>query len=196
MLMADTMAIFFTVMGLLIACPGLWLLCRGLWPKAVESARADCAKTLWKPFLVGIPVTGAAIFLAAMLGKLPQPFGGISAVGDICLFIIYASAGVSGLATVVGERLPSPVDAQCPWKATIRGGVILELSYLLPILGWFVLLPASIIIGAGSITRSLLTKHTELSRTEGGADKQRDEKQRDEKQRDENIVGGPLSAPS
>jgi hypothetical protein len=121
------------------------------------------------------------------LSKLPQPVGGILAVGDICLFVTYASAGVAGLATVVGERLPSPADAQCPWKATIRGGVILELSYLLPILGWFVLLPASIIIGAGSITRSLLIKANPFSRTGDGALIT---------QRDDNIVSGPLSATS
>ena len=63
---------------------------------------------------------------------------------------------MAGLATVVGERLPSPADAQCPWKATIRGGIVLELSYLLPFLGWFVLLPVSIIIGAGATTRALI----------------------------------------
>jgi hypothetical protein len=187
MLMADTMAIFFTVLGLLIALPGLWLLCRGLWPGSVESARSDCVKTLWKPFLVGIPITAGAIFLCAMLGKLPQPVGGILAILDICLFITYASAGVAGLATVVGERLPSPADAQCPWKATIRGGVILELSYLLPILGWFVLLPSSIIIGAGAVTRSFFAKKSPSSRTESGAKME---------PLGDNIVGGPLSAPS
>jgi hypothetical protein len=65
--------------------------------------------------------------------------------------------------------------------------VILELSYLLPILGWFVLLPASIIIGAGSITRSLLPKAKPFARTKDGAAKD---------QRDDNIVSGPLSATS
>lgn len=39
MLMADTMAIFLSVLGLLIACPALWLLCRGLWPRPVESLK-------------------------------------------------------------------------------------------------------------------------------------------------------------
>src|SRR4030095_12052952 len=34
MLMADTMAIFFVILGLLLAFPGLWVLCRVLWARA------------------------------------------------------------------------------------------------------------------------------------------------------------------
>jgi hypothetical protein len=156
MLMADTLAIFLSVLGMLLACPGLWLLCRGLWPQTVEQTAHDCRKTLWKPFLVGIPITALTVFVVALISKLPGSLGGISAVATVCLFITYASTGVTGLATVIGERLPSPADTRCPWKATIRGGVVLELSYLLPILGWFLLLPASIIIGAGATTRTII----------------------------------------
>lgn len=163
--MADTMAIFFVILGLLIACPALWLLCRGLWPDIVASAKTDCTKTLFKPFMVGLPITGAAIFAVILLGKLPQPMGGISSLGLLCLFISYASTGVAGLATVVGERLPSPADAQCPWKATIRGGIVLELSYLLPFLGWFVLLPISIVIGTGAATRAILQSRSKKNRS-------------------------------
>lgn len=161
MLMADTMAIFLSVLGLLIACPALWLLCRGLYPDLVELSRADCSVTLFKPFLVGVPLTVVATIAVIFLGKIPQPVGGITSLGLICLFITYAGSGVAGLATVIGERLPSPADAQCPWKATIRGGIVLELSYILPFLGWFVLLPISIIIGAGATTRAIAKRHKE-----------------------------------
>jgi hypothetical protein len=33
---------------------------------------------------------------------------------------------------------------------------VLELSYLLPILGWFLILPLSVIIGAGSASLALI----------------------------------------
>jgi hypothetical protein len=41
-------------------------------------------------------------------------------------------------------------DSQQPWRATLRGGVALGLASLLPILGWFVILPAAVIIGGGA----------------------------------------------
>jgi hypothetical protein len=69
--------------------------------------------------------------------------------------MVHAHAGVAGLATAIGHRLTSPVDDERPWRSTLRGGVVLELTYLLPILGWFGILPLSIIIGSGAATLAL-----------------------------------------
>jgi hypothetical protein len=74
----------------------------------------------------------------------------------ICLYVLHASAGVSGFATCIGRRLRSPADDARPWRATLRGGIVLELSYLLPVAGWFVILPISTIIGSGASALSLL----------------------------------------
>jgi len=157
MLMADTMSIFFVILGMLLAFSGLWLLCRGLWPQAVEAAAARCAKRVWPYFLAGIPLTLVMIVLARALFVL-GPVGKFAAVAVVCLYMLQAHTGVSGLATAIGRRLPSPLDEHSPWRATLRGGIALELTYLLPILGWFVVLPASIIIGTGAINVALLSR--------------------------------------
>lgn len=155
MLMADTMAIFFVILGLLLAFPGLWLLCRGLWPRAVTSAAAICGRGLIKPFMAGLPVTIVMIFVAAALGNLGPP-GKIAAAAMVCLHLMFANCGVAGLTTAIGDKLAAPVDSQQPWRATLRGGVALELASLLPILGWFLILPASMIIGCGASMISML----------------------------------------
>jgi hypothetical protein len=158
MLMADTMAIFFVILGLLLAFPGLWVLCRGLWPRAVAKAAAVCGKGLIKPFLAGLPLTAVMIFTAAVLGNL-GPVGKMAVVAMVCLYLMIANCGVAGLVTVVGERLAGPsvnIDSQQPWRATLRGGVVLGLASLLPILGWFVILPVAVIIGCGANLLSLL----------------------------------------
>jgi hypothetical protein len=155
MLMADTMAIFFVILGLLLAFPGLWLLCRGLWPRAVANAAAICGKGLIKPFIAGLPVTVVMIFAAAALGNLGPP-GKIAAAATVCLYLMFANCGVAGLTTAVGERLASSIDSQQPWRATLRGGVALGLASLLPILGWFVILPASMTVGCGANLISML----------------------------------------
>lgn len=154
MLLADTMTWFFCILGLMLALPGLWLLCRGLCPTTFDATTADCARGLWKPFFVGLPLLGLTIFTVSIVSKLPGPLGGISSILVISLFVLFASSGVAGLATTIGHRLPSPADADRPWKATIRGGIVLELAYLVPVLGWFVLLPGSLVVGAGSALRS------------------------------------------
>jgi len=155
MLLADTMAIFLVVLGFMLALPGLWLLCRGLWPNKVNSAALICAKSLHKPFLVGLPITLTVAILASGLKALPGPLGTILAGALICLYLMQASVGVAGLATSIGERLASPADAGRPWRATLRGSVVLVLTYLLPILGWFVIIPISLMVGSGSAALSM-----------------------------------------
>ena len=157
MLMADTMSIFFVILGMLLAFSGLWLMCRGLWPTAVEAAADRCAKRIWPYFLAGIPLTLLMIVLTKVLFLL-GPIGKITGVGVVCFYMLQAHTGVSGLVTAIGRRLPSNLDELRPWRATLRGGIALELTYLLPILGWFVVLPASIIIGTGAINVALLSK--------------------------------------
>src|SRR6202158_1981990 len=158
MLMADTMSIFFVILGMMLAFPGLWLLCRGLWPDAVAAAADRCDERRWTSFLVGLPVTVVMVVLTKILFNVLGPAGKIAGVGVVCLYMLQAHTGVSGLATAIGWRLASPLDEQRPWRATLRGGVVLELTYLLPILGWFVILPASIIIGSGAANLCLLSK--------------------------------------
>ena len=158
MLMADTMSIFFAVLGMLLAFAGLWLLCRGLWPNAVAAAAERCARRLWPSFLAGLPTTLVMIVLAKILFSVPLPAGKIAGFGVVCLFMLQAHTGVSGLATAIGRRLSSPLDEQSPWRATLRGGIVLDLTYLLPILGWFVVLPASIIIGSGAVNLGFLAR--------------------------------------
>jgi len=65
---------------------------------------------------------------------------------------------VAGLVTGIGKRLATPIDSEQPWRATLRGGIVLELSFLLPILGWFVILPISVTIGCGAACIALLRK--------------------------------------
>jgi len=169
MLMADTMAIFFVILGLLLAFPGLWVLCRGLWPRAVSKTAAVCGKGLIKPFLAGLPLTAVMIFAAAALGNL-GPAGKIGAVATVCLYLMIANCGVAGLVTVVGERLAGrsgDIDSQQPWRSTLRGGLALGLASLLPILGWFVILPAAVIIGCGANLLSLMRALT-ASRVRSG----------------------------
>ena len=156
MLMADTLAIFLVVLGFLLALPGLWLLCSGLWPTAVGRTTADCNSGLLFPFLVGIPISVVAFFATVFASKELGPASGFVSIAIVCFYVLFASVGIAGLTTSIGNRLTSPAEIERPWKATIRGSVVLELAFLLPLLGWFVLLPSALIVGSGAAFRSIL----------------------------------------
>ncbi|CAN5576794.1 hypothetical protein BH11CYA1_BH11CYA1_21110 [soil metagenome] len=156
MLMADTLAIFLVVFGFLLALPGLWLLCLGLWPKAVGRTCADCSAGLLLPFLVGLPISLVAFFATSFASTSLGPASGFVSIAIVCLYVLFASIGIAGLTTAIGKRLPSPADIERPWKATIRGSIVMELAFLLPLLGWFLLLPSALIIGSGAALRAML----------------------------------------
>ncbi len=154
MLMADVFSIALSVVGLFLALQGLWLGVRALAPVAFEAAHDELRARRLPAFLVGLVVTALTLVLAVALSKAGGP-GQAFALLVLGGWLMVASLGVSALATVVGERLPSPVDARRPWRRTVRGGLVLELAFLFPLVGWFVLLPLSLITGVGAALRTL-----------------------------------------
>jgi hypothetical protein len=122
------------------------------------------------------------IVAAVLLNVLGAP-GRIAGIGVICLYVLQANTGVAGFVTSIGRRLASPVDADRPWRATLRGGIVLELAWLLPILGWFVLLPAATIVGCGAANLALLSK---LRRTLPSGDSKRPFSET------ESVIAGPM----
>jgi hypothetical protein len=151
MLMADAFAITLTIIGFLLAYPALWLVCRGFWPEQVARAETRAATQPFRSFFCGALIWALGIGWAALIGSAGG-LGAFISVASICVLICWAHLGVAGLVTHLGKRLPSPVDADRPWRATLRGGVALELTWLFPLMGWFGLLPISWIIGTGAAT--------------------------------------------
>jgi hypothetical protein len=152
MIMADTVAIALSIIGFLLSLQGLWLVSAALWPRRVRLAAGRCEVNAIRSFFVGVVVTTIMVVVTTIAGKAMGAVGQVIAWAIVSLYTVYANVGVAGLATHVGRRLPSPADERMPWRATIRGGVALELMFLIPIVGWVVLLPISIIIGSGAAT--------------------------------------------
>jgi hypothetical protein len=152
MLLSDVMAIVFSVLGFLLAFQGLWLLARAVWPAAVLAAADDCDRALWRPFVVGLPVAVVIVVAAARLMKGGGP-GGIAGIALLSIFVLASSIGVAGLCTLLGRRLN---NGQTSVKTMILGGVALEMAFVFPLVGWFAVLPITLVIGCGATCRGLL----------------------------------------
>lgn len=159
MLMADTVAFLLGVVGFLLSLQGLWLFCRALWPTKVIASATRCGRNPLKSLLAGVVVTLLMMLATVLAGAVPGP-GQVLAFGIVSAYVVFSGVGVAGLATHMGQRLSSPADDRRPWAATVRGGVVLELAYVVPIVGWFVILPASVVMGAGAATLALMWPRT------------------------------------
>ncbi|HYL99240.1 MAG TPA: hypothetical protein VEZ90_09815 [Blastocatellia bacterium] len=152
MLLGDVMTVFLGVAAFVILIPALWRLCQALWPDRAAQAAARCSRNIYKPLLVGVPVTFIALILAGTFKRLPAG-GALISGALLCSYLVFASIGISGLAHMIGQRLAGHSTVR-PMQSTVRGSAVLVLTYLIPVLGWFLILPASLIIGAGAAALS------------------------------------------
>jgi len=163
MLIDQVFFYFLIAVGVVISMPALWLLLRARWPQRVEKMRQVSDRSVLMSFLFGLPVLPAIIGMLFLIGFLGKK-------GDIVLVFLVgflvttvavaALGGLAGLATLIGERLSSNKSPE-PWKATLRGGIILVCIFSMPYVGWFALLPMGIITGAGMFLRSVFTRSSQ-----------------------------------
>jgi len=151
MTVADVLAWFLLVAGTFLALLGASLAAHALWPAAVERCSAQYGRPV-RATLVGL-VTGLPVFAigaaAADRGK-QVPALGVVGVALLLLLLVSAVFGLAGLARRIGAGLPSPLDEAQPWRRSLRGGLVLAATFLLPFGGWFVLLPAALVSGFGA----------------------------------------------
>ncbi len=108
-----------------------------------------------KTTLVGLVTLGPLIALGFLISsKAPNALGKILGLGLVFLVLLVALLGSAGLALRVGEGLKAVRDEAEPWRRVLRGGTVLGLTFVLPFIGWVVVIPLSFIAGFGAMVLS------------------------------------------
>lgn len=138
--LADVFTFLFVILGFVIVYVAYWLATAGLFPSLTERCAERLARSPIKATLVGLAVWFPVLFIgSAISGKAPNAFLKICGVILMILSALVALAGSSGLAARVGAGLPVTRDTQEPWRRVLRGGIILALTFVLPFIGWLVM---------------------------------------------------------
>jgi hypothetical protein len=154
--LADVFTFLFVILGFIIVFVGYWLMAAGLFPPFVERC-ADRLATPVKTTVVGLFTFVPAVALGLTISnKAPGTAIKIVGLGLALLAALVALFGSAGLALRIGRGLKSERDAREPWRAVMRGGIVLGLTFVLPFLGTFVLMPFAFISGAGAFVLSCL----------------------------------------
>jgi hypothetical protein len=155
MTIATVLAVFLVILGLMLVFQAYWLFGAALFPRMVAQAR-DRYKTPIRTTLIGLAVVVPTFLLGFfVLGQSANPIvkvGGI-VLGSVPLLL--GAIGSAGLCQLIGLGLPAPGDQSQNWRRVWRGGWVLNFCYLLPVAGWFVVLPWGIISGCGAFVTSL-----------------------------------------
>jgi len=151
MIMADVFKWLFLILGTMTTLVGYWLFFEALCPRIVEKARGNyetrAVRSVVVGFFVALPVAVVALALVSAPGGVVKFLGFLL----YSLLILVGLLGSSGLARHLGTRLPSPNDSVQPWRRVFRGGTVLTITFILPVIGWLVLLPLTLISGIGAV---------------------------------------------
>lgn len=153
MIMADVFKILFLILGTLITVVAYWLLFEALFTRVVDRAARQYAERPFRVALVGLLV-GAPLFVIGL--ALLNSAAGLKLIGTILVsaLLLTGLLGSAGLARRIGIQLASATDAQYPWRRVLRGGTVLSITFVLPVIGWFVVLPLTLASGVGAVILS------------------------------------------
>lgn len=156
--LADVFIFLFVILGFVIVFIAYWLMAAGLFPKHVERSAERFGKSPIKAALlggiIGVPLVSVGL---AIVGK-PHPVLKLIGLVIAVVPMLIALFGSAGLALRIGQGLPGARDTDEPWRRVLRGGIVLALAFVLPVVGWFALMPFTFIAGFGMFLLGLLQR--------------------------------------
>jgi Mn2+/Fe2+ NRAMP family transporter len=119
-----------------------------LFPRVVESGRRRLDIAPLRALLIGLAISIPWVGLA--IGLANAPSGALKFAGVILglAWIAVALIGTTAIALRVGlhgEAVPAR------WTHVARGAGFVALTWMLPVLGWFVVLPLTLACGVGCL---------------------------------------------
>ena len=152
---ADVLQVLLLILGAMLVFQAFWLFGTALFPRMVGQAR-DRYKTPIRTTLIGLAVVVPTFFIGIFwLQNIDNIIVKIIGLVIGVVPLILGAIGSAGLCQLIGLGLPAPGDQSQNWRRVWRGGWVLNFCYLLPVAGWFVILPWSIISGCGAFVTSL-----------------------------------------
>lgn len=151
MIMADILFWIAIALGLMATFIAHWLAAQALAPRVVARSAEAYARRPWASCVIGVLVGFPLVaILLGVLEKLPHPLLKVIVIAILAVILVISFLGSAGLAKRIGAGLPSPLDADRPGRPVLRGGVVLGLIFISPVLGWFVLMPLVFLSGLGA----------------------------------------------
>lgn len=153
MILADIILWLLVIAGSMLALTATWIATVALLPGFTVSCAARYDRPPLASVLIGALLGGPLVLMclhALQVGPAP-----VRLISGVVLMVLVLSAvmGMSGLAARIGRGLGRSAASDEPWRQVQRGGWVLALTLLLPVVGWFLLLPVALLSGLGVVVQ-------------------------------------------
>ena len=150
MIVADILMWFFLVVGLYIVFNSYWLATQGLFPNFVDRCRERIHSAPTRRFLFGLGLTVPVVALGVVMLNAPKAWLKFAGAALLIVLFLIGLCGATGIAAQIGTGLSKPGDEAQSWQRVLRGGGVLGLTFILPLAGWFLVLPLTLMMGLGA----------------------------------------------
>jgi len=155
MIVADILMWFLLIMGTYAIFISYWLAAQALFPELTDRCRQRIKVAPLKHALIGLAWTIPTAAAGVALLNVPNPLLKFMGATILLLLILAGLVGSSALAAQIGFGLANPMDQTQPWRRVLRGGMVLGMTFVFPLIGWFLILPLSLVIGVGALFASI-----------------------------------------
>ncbi|MEJ6643100.1 MAG: hypothetical protein QNL33_07555 [Akkermansiaceae bacterium] len=149
--MADVLMTTFLILGFYVIFVAYWVAAAGLAPRLVEGSCERLGSSPWKSLLLGFAMGIPGIGIGLVIARLGLPVAQIAGFAWVLLIFLAGLCGSAGLCLRIGKGLKCAVDVEEPWRRVKRGGTVLGLMFIFPVLGWFLIFPAAVFSGIGAL---------------------------------------------
>ena len=126
---------------------GHWIAAAGMWPNATRSLADVYDRRPIRALLLGLVTYGPLFVLLLSSGNIGNPVIKLAGLGLGFGALLVGFIGTSGLALRIGRNLSPAADA---WQQGLRGGVMLALVFITPLLGSLFLMHLGLASGFGA----------------------------------------------
>jgi hypothetical protein len=155
MIVADILMWFLLIAGTYIVINGYWLTTQGLFPEFVDRCRERIRCAPYKTLLLGAAGTAPSVILGVAMFRAASPALKFAGATLLLLILLFGLMGSAGLAAQVGCGLGGSAYDGLSWRRVWRGGLVLGLTFILPLVGWLIILPGTLIAGIGAAITSI-----------------------------------------
>jgi hypothetical protein len=155
MIVADILMWFLLIAGTYIVINGYWLTAQGLFPDFVERCRGRIRRAPFRVLLTGVAGAVPGVVIGVAMFRAASPALKFAGATFLLLLVLVGLLGSAGLAAQVGVGLGALNDDRASWRRVWRGGLVLGLTFILPLIGWLIILPGTLIVGIGAMLQSI-----------------------------------------
>lgn len=151
--MGFILGIVWSVIGYVVSQTSLLVWVAMMFPQPVERARARVLAKPGASFFTGLAIWGFSVLVGVSMLKEGNP-GPVQLMGWLVLgpMLTASIVGGAGLAQIISARLQERSERIGKVSGLVGGALCTTFAGLVPIVGWFVVLPIAsfIAIGAGA----------------------------------------------